>query len=162
MYKEISGDVLARMRELLTYNKESGLFTWKHNGKSAGGTSGGYIEIQINKVRFKAHRMAWAFVYGECPSDMEIDHENLNRADNRISNLRLATRSQNGRNKTAKSNSKTGVKGVYYDKQTGKYRSEIQVDGKRLKLGRFLTIDDAAKAYRIAAEKYHGEFMRTE
>ncbi|QKN86340.1 homing endonuclease [Yersinia phage vB_YenM_636] len=162
MYKEISGDVLARMRELLTYNKESGVFTWKHSGKVAGGISGGYIEIQINKVRFKAHRMAWAFVYDECPSDMEIDHENLNRADNRISSLRLATKSQNGRNKKAKSNNKTGVKGVYYDGQTGKYRAEIQVNGKRFKLGRFLTIDDAAKAYRIATEKYHGEFMRTE
>lgn len=92
----------------------------------------------------------------------KIDHINGNRLDNRKENLRLCTTSENNRNvKISRKNNKTGYKGVSLEKGDGKYRSCIKVNGKTIHLGRFPDVVSAAKAYDEAANKYFGDFART-
>ena len=119
----------------------------------------GYSRIHINGRLYLAHRIAWLYVNGEWPAD-EIDHIDMNRSNNRISNLREATKGENMRNKRAYSNSKTGVKGVHWHKQHRKYAATINRDGKAKHIGLFATVKDAAAAYETAAIREHGEFRR--
>lgn len=87
-----------------------------------------------------------------------VDHRNHNTLDNRRENLRVCTHAENMRNRAVNRNSATGVKGVTLDKRLNKFRAEIRANGKRITLGRFASIDDAAAAYRAASIKYHGDF----
>lgn len=165
------------LRSRLDYNPETGLFTWKAklcddvqsrrwNGKYVGKVAGsvgvnGYVEIGFNKggVRFRgfAHRLAWLHVHGVLPSKM-IDHIDGNKTNNRISNLREATFAENSWNTGARSWSKSGVKGVSWDKSRGKWFASIFVHRKQIALGRYDSIQEAAAAYAEAARLYHGEF----
>lgn len=88
------------------------------------------------------------------------DHKDGDGLNNRRSNLRPCTYSQNGANRGPQKNSSTGVKGVFPHRDTGKFRSCIMVEGKSRHLGIFATIEDAALAYRTAAEEAFGEFFR--
>lgn len=111
-----------RLRELLDYNPETGIFTWKepnkHCSKNIKGTkagslnSKGYRRIRVEGKDYKAHRLAWFYVYGSLPSGM-LDHKNRVRDDNRIDNLRLATPTLNAFNKEQVRVSRTGVRGVF-------------------------------------------------
>ena len=92
--------------------------------------------------------------------DLFIDHINCNKSDNRISNLRLADKTDNAFNRPLQSNNKTSQKGVFLDKARGKYRAEAQWHNSRVFLGRFDTFEDAKKAYEQFAVKAHGEFYR--
>lgn len=87
-----------------------------------------------------------------------VDHINRNRLDNRRSNLRLATPSENLSNKPAQKNNKLGIKGVSYHAKAGKFVAQIAKDGQHFHLGLFPTPEEAAQAYNQAALKYHGEF----
>lgn len=106
---------------LLDYNPETGLFTWKakrcgtKHGSVAGSIdpSHGYRRIKIDGHLYLAHRLAWFYVCGEWPAH-EIDHIDRARANNRIANLRPATRSENQCNKPRYSNNRTGAKGVHW------------------------------------------------
>ncbi len=89
---------------------------------------------------------------------LDVDHENLNRADNRGDNLREATRSQNNANTTVRKHNKLGVKGVSV--KCGKYVAHIKINGKKNHLGTHDTIEAAAAAYSKAANDNHGEFAR--
>ena len=91
----------------------------------------------------------------------EIDHRNTNTLDNRIENLRSATKSQNQANRGPPKNNKTGFKGVSWDKRSSKYRAVIGVNGKLLHCGYFDHPEEAAMAYDLAATKYFGKFART-
>lgn len=108
-------------------------------------------------------RLAWLYVYGEVLSE-QIDHINMVKDDNRISNIRPASQSQNQHNTKARKTNKLGVKGVYQKKMhpSGnlKYAAKISKDRKIFHLGYFDTIDDAQAAYRVASERLHGEFAR--
>jgi hypothetical protein len=98
----------SRLLELLDYDKDSGNFTWiksPRRGVAPGSIAGtpttkGYRHIMIDRRRYFAHRLAWLYVYGEDPGDLQLDHINRVRSDNRIDNLRLATQSENGLNRT--------------------------------------------------------------
>lgn len=154
------------LKELFTYNPSTGHFTLNmtRGGIVAGSIAGGIDTCGYRQMRFcgkkrSCHRLAWLYTHGVWP-DFEIDHINGDKLDNRIANLRPATRSGNMTNMGPRKNSKTGVKGVSWDKQHLKYRAQIMAEGKKINLGRFSTIEDAAAAYASAASKYHGEFAR--
>lgn len=89
-----------------------------------------------------------------------VDHIDGNGLNNRRSNLRPASRAENARNRRANANNKTGFKGVHFHKRKGKWQAYINVNGKRLHLGRFDTADEAASAYAQASADLHGVFGR--
>ena len=138
-----------RLRQLLDYSPETGLFYWRvKRGSVAAGTEAGtwhgngYRKIHIDGVPHLAHRLAWLYVHGEHPTG-EIDHRNRNPADNRISKLRQASRAQNVRN-TSRRNRRSGFKCVV--RHGGKWRARIAVDRRRIELGIFSTAEEAAAA----------------
>lgn len=94
------------------------------------------------------------------PEELSIDHIDLDGLNNRRSNLRLATTSENSRNTRTRQNNTSGFKGVSWRRDRSRWQVHIRVDGKRLSLGHYVTLEDAASAYAGAAEKYHGEFAR--
>lgn len=93
--------------------------------------------------------------------DIEVDHRNGNKLDNRRENLRSATHQQNGMNRGPQSNNKSGVKGVCWDRFKMKWRAQIGVMGKNVFIGSYDNKFEAAEAYKNAAMKFHGEFART-
>jgi hypothetical protein len=158
---------IERLKELLTYNPETGVFVWNKNGKGrymrAGAVAGskhcaGYVQIHHGGNSYLAHRLAWFWVHGEWPS--EIDHANGDRTDNRLENLRLCSRVENTWNmKTPKTN-KSGFKGVSFFKPRKKWRATIKIDGKAKTLGYFNDPALAHQAYVDAITKHRGEFAR--
>ena len=150
-----------RLRELLDYDRETGVFRWKVRrspGTKAGDIAGtvlkmGYRKISINDRRYAAHRLAWLYVHGHWPID-QIDHKNTDRGDNRFDNLREATPSINSQNKRrAMPNSKTGVLGV--SPSRGKFIVGIRIDGKKRNLGRYATVEAAYDVYLEAKRRFH-------
>ena len=152
-----------RLRELLDYSPETGIFTWKiggHGWRRVGVLAGsqsikGYQTIGIDGREYAAHRLAWLYVHGEWPEGA-LDHINRDKADNRIANLRPATYSQNRANRLGKSAS--GFKGVYWHKKVGKFQAQIRIEDKRCSLGYFTTAEEAHEAYKTAAIHHFGEF----
>ena len=92
------------------------------------------------------------------PDGMQVDHINRNSLDNRRSNLRICSQTENRRNQSKYSNNTSGYKGVSWDKAAGKWSVSIRINSKLIKIGRFDDIVDAAKAYDGGAKKYFGEF----
>ena len=156
------------VRKLLDYEPETGVFRWRsgREGVSKGMVAGtknaaGYRQIMILRKRYYAHRLAWLYVNGDWPH-AEVDHANGDKADNRISNLRLAEKSQNRANTALQRNNTSGFKGVCFHKPIGKFYASIQIEKKYKFLGYFDTPEKAHAAYYEAAEKYFGEFARFE
>lgn len=118
----------------------------------------GYIAIKVNGKTYKAHRLAWLYVYGVFPKE-QTDHLNGIKSDNSIKNLREATASENMLNRKHFKNSASPFKGISFHKGQGKWTAKIQVNKKRLWLGSFNTINSAVKAYKEAAIKLHGNFV---
>lgn len=160
------GLTLDFLKSILFYDPETGLFTWLKNiGKAKKGMVAGkphphgYILIGINGFHYLAHRLAWFYMKGEWPP--EIDHEDLIKNNNRFSNLRIATRTQNNMNTISRKNSTSGCKGASVDRRDGKYDARITVEGKTHYLGRFSNPEEATQAYHEAAKKLCGEFARS-
>ena len=95
------------------------------------------------------------------PLGMATDHINGNKLDNRRCNLRVCTQSENGRNRPKQINNHSGYKGVSWDKLNNKWRVSIQLLGKRMNLGRYADIQQAASVYDNAAEFYHSIYAQT-
>lgn len=119
--------------------------------------SDGYVKVRFNRRLILAHRMAWTLFYQESPIGF-IDHINNDRSDNRINNLRLASKQQNNHNSLIRKDNKLGIKGVHYNQRDKRFTAQIKFDNKRICLGNFLTANEAAIAYNNAAMKLHGEF----
>ena len=156
------------LKRQLHYDPDTGIFKWAIRKPKVkfGAIAGkikpkGYIEIRVNLVSYQAHRLAWLYVYGAWPEGL-IDHINRSPGDNRIANLRTASHQQNFRNVPVGRRSSTGIKGVSPHGKSGKYRAAIRVDGRRLWLGLFNTIEEAADAYKTASTIHHGEFAHPE
>ena len=154
----------SRLKECLSYDPETGEFRalFTAGARQVGAVAGamhpmGYISITVDGHRHLAHRLAWLYVYGVLPHG-DTDHINGVKTDNRIANLRAATRSQNMANLGALSNSKSGIRGVFYFPRTDRWRSSIRSNGRTVHLGYFATAEEAAQAYREAATRLHGEF----
>lgn len=148
------------LKHLLHYDAETGLFTWKNpprgktKGQVAGTNSKGYVRIFIKGKGYLAHRLAYLYLYGSFPKK-EIDHANGDRSDNRICNIREATRSQNCANK------KTGsgeMKGCYWNGKRKLWIVQIKKDGIKKTVGRYKTADEAKKAYAVASNKEFGDY----
>lgn len=154
------------LRSLLSYDQDTGLFTWRVSrgkavpGRLAGVTdSYGYLVIKIDRKLYKAHRLAWLYVHSEWPR-MNLDHINAIKTDNRISNLREATFRQNKANTPIQRNNTSGLKGVFWYAKIRKWRASIGVYGRRIRIGDFLTAEEAHDAYAREASLQYGEFAR--
>lgn len=150
-----------RLKEVLHYNPETGVFRWAEttsNKSQKGNVAGclckhhGYIFIRIDDVLYRAHRLAWLYVHGAFPPD-DIDHvrgrrifrtcarvqaHNGQRADNRWANIRAAS----------------GLRGAY-SHRSGRWRSSISVEGVETKLGWYATAQQAHEAYLKAKAVMH-------
>lgn len=123
-------------------------------------TKPGYWVIGLKGRLCMAHQLVWLVEMGRWPEN-EIDHINTEKLDCRISNLRLATHAQNGKN-TRGWKRKSLPKGVFVRCDKKAYYSCLMVDGRRIYLGSFATVNEARVAYAAAAKEHHGEFARTE
>jgi len=163
----------AYLRSRLHYNPETGVFTWlsvagndaatkSRNAKFAGKVAGnktqhGYWRVYIDRIPCQAHCLAWLYVHGEWPTT-DIDHIDRDRLNNRIANLRLATRAQNNANASVRKSSLSQIKGVSWDKQKGKWSARIKFGNRQTHIGYFSTKNDAATAYLAVAKIVFGEF----
>lgn len=153
-----------QLKTELRYDSVTGVFTWlaARQGrqiKKPIGTyrSDGYLQVRIFGKIYLLHKLAWLYVYGVLPG--EIDHKNRNKADNSIDNLREATRSQNNVNSDMRINNTSGFKGVWLHKETGKWRAMIKFEGKNNSLGLFNTKEEAGAAYIKTRAALYGEFV---
>lgn len=153
------------LRELLNYDPETGVFTWRASRKQAnagdvvGTVAEGYVRINIYGVVLRANRVAIAITTGEWPEG-DVDHADTDSTNNRLSNLRVATRSQNCANAKRKSRNTSGYKGVSFCKKKHQWRAYVTVGGKQSHLGYFDSPEEAHAAYYAAAREHFGEFAR--
>lgn len=162
----MSDRILERLKLLLTYTPETGLFTRNialsaryPAGTIAGSmNAGGYIQIRIDGCNHNAHRLAFLYMTGAWP-EADVDHISGVRSDNRWVNLRPAVRRVNCENRrTPRSdNFSSGMLGVTKDKRPLKkpYRATIQANGRPIKVGYFATAHEAHAAYVQAKRKHH-------
>ncbi len=161
------------MQKLAEYDHETGLLIWRArdgaevwNAKYAGrpalnsNDGRGYRQGLFLGRKLYAHRAIWAVVYG-CWPDGEIDHIDGNRSNNRIDNLRVATRAENNRNTSSRKLSSSKFLGVSWDRAGSKWRADIKIGGKAKYLGRFESEAEAARAYAEAAAIHYGQFAGT-
>jgi hypothetical protein len=156
-----------RARELLAYNPETGLITWKFrtsNKINVGDIAGwlgknGYFYLSIDDHKYLTHRIAWLIYYGAWPKG-HLDHRNHKPTDNRITNLREATRSQNMANQSIRIDNTSGFKGISFLKGPRRkpWYARINFNNENHILGYFATKEEAIAAYSEAAKRIHGEF----
>jgi hypothetical protein len=156
------------LRELFDYDPATGLLTHKTssvNGKRRIGEPvktlcKGYIKVLVDEREVYAHRIAWKIMTGEEPE--VVDHIDGNRANNVWDNLRDVRAYQNQGNTSLYRNNKSGVKGVYWAKDKNRWTAQISIGDKIRYLGRFVSIEDAKKAYDAAALIHFGFVTDTE
>lgn len=180
--KDLTQDIV---REFLNYDPDSGMLTWRKraehwfsrpricgmwNTRYAGKIAGRVVEkpngYQSRVVRLFGHprlehRVIWLYMLGDS-LPVEIDHINHNATDNRWSNLRASDRGRNSRNSSMKHNNTSGITGVSWHKQSGKWRARCWSDGKRESLGYFDNLKEAGDALaefrkRNGYDKCHGK-----
>lgn len=158
----------SRLRELLDYDPVTGVFRWKPqkdkprkwnsrwSGKIAGwAATTGYWMVSIDRRDYIASRLAWLHMTGEWPL-LFLDHKDGNRTNNRIENLRPATKAENAQNLKVFKNNTSGFHGVHRSgRRTMPWKSEICTNGRRIHLGRFKTPEEAHAAYLSAKQKHH-------
>ena len=150
----------ARLKELLSYDPLTGEFTNLKSGKGrkpvgavVGSTSNsGYTTSMVDGKNYQHHRLAWLYVHGSFPP-ADLDHRDGVRANNRLVNLREATRSENCQNATKRADNTSGETGVW---PVGKrWRAKVCVDGRECHVGYFPTKELAREAYLAAKAEMH-------
>lgn len=152
---------LQRLHDVFDVDIVQGTLTWRNPsgrrvkaGSLAGTSDGqGYLRVSVDKKKYRVHQLIWLAAHGVF---VPVDHNNEVRDDNRIANLRAASKMENMCNRGKNANNKSGYKGVCYHR--GKYVAYICTHGKRQYLGRFVTATDAHAAYCAAAAIQHGAF----
>lgn len=166
------------LRQLLRYEPETGKLFWRqrtagmfsdgsisargyaaiwnskyaHKEAFTSKMNQGYLHGSIFNSKFLAHRVIWALVHGDWPTD-DIDHLNGVRTDNRLCNLRSVSRQTNRKNSARSIKNKSGVTGVYWHKASSRWRACITVDGKSCHIGMFDDLHEAASARKAAEER---------
>lgn len=154
-----------RLRELFSYEPETGNLKWLIRRKGvnadmvAGAPSHGYIVVRVDGVLYLAHRIIWKLVTGQEPLD-QIDHEDLNRSNNRWSNLRPADNSKNMMNAGLSRSNTSGFKGVFWDGYAQKWRAKVKLNQVTHDFGRFHCFGKAVRAMCSGRAQLHGEFAR--
>ena len=147
-----------RLKELLHYDPETGVFTWKvvrpsiKIGDAAGcKTKRGYMQVSVDGKRYLVHRLCWLYEKGYLP-EHDIDHIDRVKYHNQVSNLREVSRQCNLRNTGNQSNNTSSVNGVSWDKTNMMWMAAIRVNRKYRFLGRYKSFCDAVCA-RLAGEQ---------
>jgi len=148
-----------RLKELLHYNPDTGIFSYKiRGGKGKRLTCGhmheGYMRMTVDGKRYMTHRLIWLYVYGHLPKE-QIDHKNQNKSDNRISNLRAVDARGNCKNRPLRKDNKSGFNGVCWIKRLGKWASQVNNGHTNVTLGMFLNKEDAINARKAADVQYN-------
>lgn len=154
-----------RLKELLRYDPETGFFTWvapTNSRLSKGSIAGhkqkdGYIVIKLDGKSYRAHRLAFLYIDGIFP-EVWVDHINGSRNDNRFSNFRKASISENMFNAGLAKTNKSGIKGVYCNANEGKWKAQIRANGSVHHIGTFTDIQEASAAVSKYRAMLHGEF----
>jgi hypothetical protein len=161
-----------RLHDLFEYRKDGNLI-WKVSisnrvkiGDIVGYIDSGqkplYRRTQLDGKKHRVHRLIFLYHYGHITPGMDIDHIDGNSLNNRIDNLREATRSQNLQNSKISSNNTSGVKGVLWDKKYRRWEVRLSIEGKVKYLGQYKTLEEAEAVVKEARVKYHGEYARHE
>ena len=156
------------LQKELEYSPDNGIFVWKTSrrgrvkiGDEAGSPhKGGYVQIRFFGKDYLAHRIALIISGIDLKSTDQVDHINGDRADNRLANLRIATRSQNCQNAFIRKDNISGFKGVGFDVKRKKWRARITANKKCKWIGYFDKIEEAHAAYCQAAKELHGTFHK--
>ena len=151
----------SELKKLLHYNPKTGVFTRiisTNRSVKIGDVAGskdrrGYIAVWIMGKSCMAHRLAWLYMSGSWPKN-EIDHENHVRDDNRIINLREATRLENNKNASKRKDNTSGVCGIHWSERDKRWYAQVSVKGKRMFLGCFKDKFGAMCARKSADNKY--------
>ena len=129
---------------------EDGDIFYRKTGKIATHSHGKYLRVAVNHTKYYAHHIVWFLAYNKWP-ERDIDHRDGDCCNNRLSNLREATMSQNIANSL-----RYPTRGI--EKHGRRWRARIHVDWARIELGSFETREEAVNAYKVAADKHFGEF----
>lgn len=156
-----------KIKQVFRYDEETGNIYWKIKpycrskvkiGDLAGSQdSRGYVSVRYQKIRYAAHRLIWCMFYNEWPKRL-IDHKDLNPSNNKISNLRLATFSENAQNSNLSVKNNSGVKGVSFDKLKNKWIAKININLECVYRKSFLLLEEATHAVRLKRIELHKEF----
>lgn len=157
----------SRLKEVLVYDQETGIFTWLKNlahtprkGCIAGTKrKDGYLTIKIDTHHYLSHRLAWLYVYGNLNCKY-LDHINGIKNDNRISNLRTANSRNNKHNEGIRKNNTSGYRGVSFSKCAGRWTAKITTENGVKHLGCFANAYEASIAYEKEAKIIHGVFYK--
>lgn len=150
------------LRRLFTYDPERGLLRNRiKRGTAAVGEVAGTVNSngyrQVGSSKYLMHRLIWVYHNGQIPANRFIDHINHNRADSRIENLRLVKYSDNSKNISPQTNTRSGITGVTRLKDAPRRKqwwARIKVDGKTVSLGTFETVQEAALARESAIANF--------
>jgi hypothetical protein len=153
------------LKSVLHYEPITGAWTWKISRRGmkpyqqAGSISVyGYRTIKIDKKQYRGSRLAWFYMKGEWPN--QIDHINNISDDDRWENLREVTKQQNQQNRGKQKINTSGYKGVYWHNKNKKWYAQIGINRKNIHLGFFDDLKEAALAYNYAASQHFGPYAR--
>jgi len=148
------------LKKLLHYEPTTGVFTWRvRRQRIAAGTiagtimNRGYCRIHVNNKLYLSHRLAWLYVYGKLPK--ELDHINREKTDNRIENLREISHQKNTKNQSLRSDNKSGFTGINWHKCVNKWQVRLRTNGTNIQGGCFSSLKEAVLV-RNRLEKQHG------
>jgi hypothetical protein len=159
----------ARLHELFEYRDgclfykndvytKDGKLTKIVKGTKAGGVHPlGYVKMRVDGKMYMGHRIVWK-MFNKNFEIGTLDHINNKPADNRIENLRLATRAENNCNAVIRKDNTSGVKGVSWNARDMRWTASIQVNGKRKALGNFKDLALATEFVQLARDMVHGDF----
>jgi hypothetical protein len=155
----------SRLCELLEYRPDTGEFVWRtttSNRAIAGEVAGhvtncGYVRIALDGKRYLRSHLVWLLHTRALPT-RRIDHKNRDRTDDRLSNLRLVSATQNLCNASKRSDNTSGVTGVGWSKQKQRWHARLKVDGRVVYSKFFSSLADAERAISSARVEIHGDY----